>query len=278
MDYEAGEARLRRQLTKRAIALAMRGWWEEAVNANKVIIEIFPKDVSAYNRLGKALTELGWYEDAKKAYSKAIEIDPRSSIARKNLRRLSVLSEEQPSTGGDHKQVTPNLFIAEVGKTAVASLKQIAPREVLAKVTAGAPVNLRAKGKSVVVVNNLGEHLGEVDPRIGARLAKLMEGGNQYTAAITSVTDSEVKVIIREVFQHPSQAGRPSFPAKGSNGFRSYIRDSILKYELEDEETAEEIDYTIEQEEEAEPLPEGVSIIGQDADDDVEAKDAAYED
>lgn len=276
MHYQTGEAGLRRQVTKKAIALAMQGRWEEAVAANRGIIEIFPRDVSAYNRLGKALAELGWYAEAKEAYSKAFGIDPRGSIARRNLRRLSVLIEEHPFPEGDHQRVAPHLFIEEVGKAAVANLTQLAPREVLAKMAAGAAVYLGAKGKCVAVENKLGEYLGEVEPRIGARLAKLIEGGNSYTAAITSLADNEVKVIIREIFQHPTQAGRPSFPAKGSDGFRSYVRDSILKYELEEEEPSEEIEYALEPEEEGEPLSEGVSFLAQDEDtEDTDVKDVA---
>ena len=74
MNYQTGEAWPRRQLTREAIDLAMRGRWEEAVVANKDIIEIFPTDVSAYNRVGKALAELGRYTEAKEAYTKALEI------------------------------------------------------------------------------------------------------------------------------------------------------------------------------------------------------------
>ncbi len=273
MYPQTGEAKLRRQRTKEAIILAMQGRWEEAVAANKGIIEVFPKDINAYNRLGKALTELGQYDEAKVAYSKAIEINPKNSIARKNLRRLSLLKEVQPSPGGDHHKVTPHLFIEEMGKAGVASLKQPAPREVLAKLAAGNPVYLKVKGQSVIVENNRGDYLGEVEPRIGTRLAKLIAGGNRYTAAITSLADHEVKVIIREIFQHPSQAGRPSFPAKGPADFRPYVRDSILKYELEDEEAFEEMDYASELEEEVEPLPEGVSLLVEDADEDRDTRD-----
>ena len=277
MLYQTGETRLRRQQTKQAIALAMQGRWQEAVAANRDIIEVFPNDVNAYNRLGKALTELGQYSEAKAAYTKALEINPKNSIARKNLRRLSLLKEVQPSPEADQHRVTLHLFIEEMGKAGIASLKQPASREALAKISAGDPVQLKVKGQSVIVENNHGDYLGEIEPKIGARLAKLMAGGNKYTAAITSLADHEAKVMIKEVFQHPSQAGRPSFPAKGPDDFRSYVRDSILKYEMEDEEGLEEVDYVSEWEEE--PLPEGASLLAddEDADEDIDTADILEE-
>ena len=54
-------ARLKRQRSRQAIDLAMQGRWQEAVAANKYIIEDFPTDVDAYNRLGRACMELGEY-------------------------------------------------------------------------------------------------------------------------------------------------------------------------------------------------------------------------
>ena len=278
MHLQTGEAKLRRQRTKEAITLAMQGHWEEAVAANNGIIEIFPKDINAYNRLGKALTELGRYDEAKAAYSKALAINPKNSIARKNLRRLSLLKKAQPSTGGDPHKVAPHLFIEEMGKAGVASLKQPASREALAKLAAGDPVYLKVKGQSLIVENNLGDYLGEVEPRVGTRLAKLIAGGNRYTAAITSLADHEVKVIIKEIFQHPSQVGRPSFPAKGPADFRPYVKDSILKYELEDEEALEETDYALEMEKEVEPLPEGVSLLTEEANEDTDTTGILEED
>jgi tetratricopeptide (TPR) repeat protein len=277
MHPQTEEAKLRRQRTKEAITLAMQGRWEAAIAANNDIIEVFPKDINAYNRLGKALTELGRYDEAKAAYSKALAINPKNSIARKNLRRLSLLKQAQPYTGGDHHKVAPHLFIEEMSKAGVASLKQPASREALAKLAAGDPVYLKVKRQSVIVENNLGDYLGELESRVGTRLAKLIAGGNRYTAAITSLADHEVKVIIKEIFQHPSQAGRPSFPAKGPADFRPDIKDSILKYELEDEDAFEETDYALEVEEEGEPLPEGMSLLAEEAEEDTDATDILEE-
>ena len=53
--------RLKQQRSKEAIALAMQGRWQEAVDINKEIIEDFPDDVDTCNRLGRAYMELGAY-------------------------------------------------------------------------------------------------------------------------------------------------------------------------------------------------------------------------
>jgi hypothetical protein len=261
MNYQAGEARIRKRRTKEAISLAMQGRWEEAASANRGIIEIFPNDINAYNRLGKALTELGKYKDAKEAYGQALKIDGRNGIARRNLRRLSLLKGAQEKPVERNQKVNPQLFIEETGKAGVAILEQLAPREVLAKMAPGDPVELKLKGQGLIVENKYGEYLGQVEPKIGARLARLIEEGNRYTAAIASSTDSEVKVIITEVFQHASQAGRPSFPPKGDDGFRSYVKRSILKYEIAEEEPTDESGEPIEVEENAEKLPEGMTLL-----------------
>jgi len=47
----------------------MQNRWEEAIEANKSLIESFPTDVDAYNRLGRALMELSRYSDAKEVYT-----------------------------------------------------------------------------------------------------------------------------------------------------------------------------------------------------------------
>ena len=77
-----------KQLANEAIALASKGRWEEATRANRDIIRMFPTDIDALKRLGKAQMELQQYISAKEAYSRALEIDPPDTIAQKNLRKL----------------------------------------------------------------------------------------------------------------------------------------------------------------------------------------------
>ncbi len=249
-SYQEEEGtRLRRQSSRQAIALAMEGRWQEAVATNKTIIESFPNDVDAYNRLGRAYMELGDYALARKAYEKAAELDPYNNIAKKNLNRLSRLGETVVNPEGGVHKVEPQQFIEEVGKAGVVSLYRLAASpQILAKTVAGEKVNLKVDGSSLVVENDLGEYLGQVETKHAQRLIKLMEGGNQYTAAIISAAEEAVTVIIREVFQHPSQTGRLSFPPRATEGVRSYfverLGERIIRRGIE-EEAPEERSYTI---------------------------------
>ena len=258
MSYQEEEqVRLRRQGSKQAIDLAMQGRWREAVAVNKSLIESFPSDVDAHNRLGRAYMELGEYSQAREAYKRAVELDPYNTIAKKNLRRLSHLVEAKVNLEGDSHKVEPQHFIEETGKAGVVNLYHLAPPEVLARVVAGDRIHLKVDGHSLMVENGRGEYLGQVVPKHGQRLIKLMKGGNKYTAAILSSTEDKISVIIREVYQDPSQVGRPSFPPKGGEGFRPYVSDRIIRRELEYEEALPtEPGYTIIGGEEGELLPE----------------------
>jgi hypothetical protein len=259
--YQLSEkAKLRRQRTNEAIALAMQSRWEEAVAVNKSIIEVFPDDADAYNRLGKALTQLGIYVEAREAYSRALEIDPNNGIAKKNLDRLGHLKEIDTDRANG-KQVSSHLFIEETGKADVTEIHQLAPPKVLARVAAGDTVNLKPRGQALTIESTDGEYIGEVEPKLGLRLIKLMDGGNKYSAAIASIGSGRGRVMIKEVYQHPSQVGRPSFPARAADGFRPYVKDSMLKYEREaDDEDNFDEDYPSEPERE-EPVREEVTSL-----------------
>jgi len=228
--------RAKRQLTERAIALAMASRWEEAAAVNRELLVLFPDDVDAHNRLGKALTELGHLEEARAAYSRAAALDPTNVIAMKNLQRLSKLAAEPPAAPAPAR-VDPSLFIEESGKTVITTLVNPAGPDVLAKMTAGDLLELQPGDHKVEVATPEGERVGQIEPKLAKRLLTLLQGGNRYQAAVTSVDDQSIKVIIREVYRSPQMAGKVSFPSKApAEVFRGYIKDSVLKYDLDDEE------------------------------------------
>jgi hypothetical protein len=130
-------------------------------------------------------------------------------------------------------------------------------------------VHLKARKQHLIVTNEDGKHLGEVEPRQGLRLIKLMRGGNRYDAAILNVEDGKVQVLIKEVYQHPSQVGRPSFPVKATEHLRTRIKESLLRRGIitDESEATPEAEYFEEEEElgpEEESLPEGFTVVGED--------------
>lgn len=234
MVFAAGDKTglVRRQRAERAIQLAMQGQWEEAAAVNRAIISSFPNDADAYNRLGKALTELGRYSGARQAYSKTLELDPYNSIAQKNLSRLASLGEGTTARIEGSRKLSPQMFISETGKTGVTTLVRPAA-EAAARMTTGDEVFLRRQNNFLVVENSQGEYVGEVEPKLSMRLLKLMEGGNEYAAAIATLGADDIRVVIKETFQHASQVGKLSFPPTADVAFRPYTKEGLIRRDVD---------------------------------------------
>src|SRR5207244_1740013 len=130
------------------------------------------------------------------------------------------------------------LFIAESGKSGPAQLVAVRDRAAIARMAVGDQVYLEPEGRALYAKNARGETLGQVEPKTAQRLIDLMNGGNKYAAALMNVDESAPRIIIRETFQHASQAGRVSFPTRGDAGttVRPYTKESLLKYSDYDEE------------------------------------------
>jgi tetratricopeptide (TPR) repeat protein len=231
------KARLKKQWTDLAIQQALASQWEEAVVTNRNILNLFPSEPDAYNRLGKAYSELGQYAEARQAYSQTLKYSPNNTIAKKNLDRLALLQEEPVQSHTGVERIDPRLFIEETGKTGTTDLINLAPPSVLAKVAVGDKVQLHVNGHSLIVRNALGEDIGQIEPRLANRLINFMEGGNRYAAAILSMENGQIRLIIREEYQPPSMFGKVSFPSQGGGDtIRAYIKDSMLRYDREDDD------------------------------------------
>jgi hypothetical protein len=155
-----------------------------------------------------------------------------------------------------------------MGKAGVADLYNVASGEVLAKIGVGDQVYLEVRGRRLILESEGGEYLGEVEPRQGLRLIKLMQGGNRYDAAILNIEEDKVQVVIKEVYQHPSQVGHPSFPVKTAEHFRTRIKESLLSRGVtgDESESLPEPGYFDEEEyfsSEEESLPEGFTVVGE---------------
>ncbi|MGC8635176.1 MAG: tetratricopeptide repeat protein [Candidatus Limnocylindrales bacterium] len=248
--------RLRRQLVEQAIAAASNADWSAAADINRRILELGP-DSAAENRLAKALWELGELGEAREHYQAALALDPTNRIAERNIDRLRVLLVEAgertaPAQPGDKAPVS--IFVEETGKTGFAGLYELAHPRQLAQVNPGDLVELVPDGNRLLARSS-GHHIGTVDPKVAARLLKLMAEGNQYTAGVTSLGDRDVRIIIRETYQDPRNYGKVSFPtAAKASDLRPYTKGTLIREEMgfeedleydEEDESLDDIDHVV---------------------------------
>ena len=213
MTLQQGEDRTRlgRKLGQRAITLATQGMWDEAVAANRAIVESFPDEVAAFNRLGRALVELGRFAEAAEEYQKAAEVDPGNPIATRNIERLKTWTNAGQLAPEQERRLGKEFFASTAGKTGVVGLTNISAPGRMEEIGAGGIVQLRRGGQRVYVEDEEGHLLGELDPKHGGRLAKLMQGGNEYSATVLATSEGSTQVLVREEVQHSSQVGQMSF-------------------------------------------------------------------
>jgi tetratricopeptide (TPR) repeat protein len=207
--------RLRRRLQDQAVDFAAKNRWEEAVETN-LHLNNLGEDADTFNRLGKAYFELGKLSEAREAYQNALRINPTNSIARKNVERLNDLLSRSASAPvrTTRQLVDLRLFITETGKTALTTLVDVPRSAVVDAVVTGEKVDLRLDGRNVLILDASGNVIGRVEPKLAQRLSELMTGGNRYAAAVAQTNNHQLRVLIREVYQDPSQRGRVSFPGK----------------------------------------------------------------
>ena len=242
--------RQKRQLADQAIAQASAAQWVEAAATNRKILELGP-DAEAENRLAKALWELGELKTAREHYQTALALDPTNRIAERNIDRLKVLmvaAGEQTVPAQEGSKAPVSIFVEETGKTGFAFLTDLADPRQLAQVNPGDAVELTPEGNRLIAHSN-GVRIGVVEPRVAARLLKLMADGNKYAAGVTSLGDKDVRIILREIFQDPTNYGKVSFPtAAKSTDLRPYTKGTLVREEmdleedLEDDEEDEEIE------------------------------------
>ena len=224
--------RVKKERAKKAVAFAMQGHWEDTAELNRTILKDLPEDLETLNRLGKALSELGKNKSARQTFQQVLEISPHNSIARKNLDRLQRLGEdESPRPASSGGKAAPQVFIEESGKSGVTSLLNLASPQLLLKLTPGNVLQLVIEGNKMKVNDTSGEHVGQVEPKMASRLIRLIGGGNKYEATVTSSSERELSVIIRESYKHPSQASIVSFPLKSGSSQRVYVPSPVLDFE-----------------------------------------------
>jgi tetratricopeptide (TPR) repeat protein len=243
----AAQTRIKRTLAEQAIASAAAGKWSEAADTNRRLLDMGP-EADTENRLAKALWELGELGSAREHYQAALALDPTNRIAERNidrLRTLLVAAGDKTVPAQDGSKAPVRIFVEETGKTGFAHLLDLPDARKLAQVNPGDSVEMTAEGNRLIAFSN-GMRIGVVEPRVAARLLKLIAEGNKYLAGVTSLGAQDVRIIIREIYQDPRNYGKVSFPtAAKSTDLRPYTKGTLLR---EDEELEEDLEDDVEDE------------------------------
>ena len=207
--------------TRYAAELAMQGKWDEAVEVNREIVSDHPDNVDALNRLGKSFLETGLIQDAFDTFRNALELSPNNPIATKNLYKLTEKYSTKTTKIQKIKTVSwPKSANEEYGKVALVDLVNQPNKGALEAVEDGEEIQLDIVDKIVKAISINGSRIGQVEPKLGARVSKLIKAGNKYKAFIRKIDGNRVKLLIREVYQHPSQIRVVSFPNIASQNNR----------------------------------------------------------
>src|SRR4051812_39780319 len=168
---------------------------------NRKLLEM-GAEADAENRLAKALWELGELGSAREHYQAALAIDPTNRIAERNidrLRTLLVAAGEKTVPAMDGSKAPVRIFVEETGKTGFAHLLDLPDAKKPPRANPGDPVGANPEGNRLFAISN-GMRIGVVEPRVAARLLKLLADGNKYLAGVTSLGAQDVRIIIREIY------------------------------------------------------------------------------
>ena len=205
-------------LTQKAVALALRGNWEEAIKLNKQILKDSPSDTDALNRLARAYAESMQIDEAKKTAEKVLKIDPFNRIAMKSIKKwkgLKIDSKNQnvnKSTTNGH--TLQNVFLEEPGKTTICSLLFPGDSKTIASLDCGDEVFMSPTNHRVSINNSEGKYVGRLADDLSARIRKFLKTGNEYRVFVKSIDDLSVKVFIKEIKRAEKLEDQPSFPTE----------------------------------------------------------------
>ncbi|MGI8404667.1 MAG: hypothetical protein ACR2OE_07870, partial [Thermomicrobiales bacterium] len=85
----------------------------------------------------------------------------------------------------------------------------------------------------LVVLNDDGVRLGEIESRTGHRVIDLIEGGNKYEIYALGVSGQSLRAILREIHRDPAQASRIAFPRQ-VRGTQNLMRERELLFQRDE--------------------------------------------
>lgn len=198
-----------------AIDAALAQQWTQAIALNTAILKNDKANINALNRLGFSYLMTGQLPRAKLTFHKVIKVDPYNQIALKNLKKLGTLRQKDMIQSAP-QNLSPMLFLEEPGLTKLVECINLAPLPILATLTSGQEVLLKAKNHSVEIRGHANTYLGVLPDDLSFKLIKLMAAGNRYQAIIKSVGKNALMVMLRELARGKRFAHQPSFISQTS--------------------------------------------------------------
>jgi len=189
-----------------------------------------------------------------------------NSIAKKNAARINALLHQKEGLKVGGSKVDLNLFVEEMGKTVITTVDAPASADISSKVAAGDVAELKIEGDGIVAETSRGVRIGALEAKLARRLTKFMRGGNRYQAGVTGVDGNTVKLIVRETYQDPHFAGKPSFPMRRKREveFRPYTKESLLTRQVETFADEDEEEQPLAEAADGEDIEEGMHAVEDD--------------
>ena len=239
-----------------AIEAALSQHWQKALDLNIELAKEYPEDVDTLNRLARAYFELGEISKAKENYNKVLKIDAYNSIAEKNLKNLDSIKKKtiknKPSEDELQRDVDPDIFLEEAGKTKVINLEDLAMPAVLASLKTGDRLNLDPQRNNVIVHSGEGKRLGKIESTWSTNIAKAIRAGSKFVALVKSVQiksgSSQVLSIFVKEIERSAKLSSSVFPTSSSH-FNPSVSEQTLNILSEKQNVSEEESETPEDEE-----------------------------
>lgn len=213
------------ELENQAIEAALSSGWQKAVGFNQEILESYPEDTAALNRLGYAFFKLGKVRQARTQFRKVLKIDRYNPVASKNLERLKKVKKIQPQR--EKAFVSPSLFLEEPGKTKTVTLVKIAPQKILSSLSIGQPLTLYPKRYSIEVRTKDRSYLGAIPDDLSFRLIRLIKNGYKYSVLVKNFAENFLSIFLKEIKKGAKLKGQPSFTPLETKAYVPFFKGEI---------------------------------------------------
>jgi tetratricopeptide (TPR) repeat protein len=195
------------KLIDQAIRASLQQDWEQAIELNEHILQRNPNDIATLNRLAKAYVQKNQVDQAKNLYQKVLTLDRYNPIATKCIQKLEHAASRPAADCPDY---LINL-IDEPGKTAVLPLTRLANHDIISQLRTGQKLKLIPKNRYLAAYTELDVYVGNIPDQNSAPLLSFINQGNQYEAAIKTMSASSVTIFIREIHRCDDLSNTPSF-------------------------------------------------------------------